>query len=835
MFGKFKRISILQYIYYNYFCKNIVRNNGHKLYPGRNSIISISRKSSIILDGDLYLNDRKIKNSKAEAYLVTNGNAKLHIKGDVRLRYGTTIQVNNGAVAEFGSFSCNANVNIQCNKRIVIGNDCMIGRNVSIFDSAYHPTGTSINNMSISQEEVIIGDHVWLGANAFVMQGSTIKNGAIIGTNANVSGEIQAASLVTPVFDKPTITGMLWARSMNDKHLNEAKKYGYQIEEQNKVKDIDTNKVLENEKIILEALKQRMGNIDFENEKALVDNKVFDSLTLITVVSILSDIFNYEIPFTEINAYNFNSVHNMALMITKSMNDSTKLVTSEKNTATDITLEPLVLNVEDTQKAVVQRIFEYAGSNPGEIAIIANEKETTYQELCDMILSIGQWLKSRGITRGNCVAVEAVHEDICVACYYAVHLIGAILVPMENGASEERFLEIAHETKSALIISKNKIDTDIDWVTYQQVAKISHDSTFSSNKEIEYPDIDMACEMVFTTGTTGKSKGVLMTHRNISWYSYSVAKCVQMKKGNRFLLTTPLNHAGGIRRTHLSLANGCCMVYMDGLSDLGKYFKYIEEYGVTSLYLPPLAIRILLTRTGTKLANYKNQIDFVYSSSSALPEGDSEKLKNLLPKTRLYNAYEASETPGVSVYDYNTLDSLKNCLGKANDGVEIAILTDEGNISSSDGIEGQICVKSKMNMKEYYLEPELTSTVWKDGWFVSNDLGKMNSDGYIFYNGRKGDVINIGGYKISPTDVEEVALLSGMVNECICIEDFDEFKIPYLKLLVVVDNKESFDAIKLNKFIANKLEAYKVPRKIECTDAIEKTFNGKLNRKAYKK
>ena len=307
-----------------------------------------------------------------------------------------------------------------------------------------------------------------------------------------------------------------------------------------------------------------------------------------------------------------------------------------------------------------------------------------------------------------------------------------------------------------------------------------------------------------------------------------------MKKKNRFLLTTPLNHAGGLRRTHLSLANGCCMVYMDGLSDLGKYFDYIERYKVTSLYLPPVAIRILMTRTGKELSKFKNQIDFVYSSSSPLPVGDCEELSRLLPNTRLYNAYEASETPGVSAYNYNTDNVLKNCMGKANPGVELAILLDDGSIVTTPDVQGQICVKSKMNMKEYYMEPELTKGVWKDGWFVSNDLGFMDEEGNVYYNGRKGDVINIGGYKIAPTDVEEVALLSGMINECICIEALDEFKVPYLKLLVVVPNEDKFDATALGAFLSDKLEAYKVPRKIEITDKVEKTFNGKINRKAYR-
>lgn len=826
MLGKLRKlnqISIIQYLHYNYFCKSVIRKNGHKLIPYKNSIIKLSPDSKLILDGDFHLNCNKIGNSKAEAYLVLNGTGQLHVKGNLRIRFGSTIQVNNAAKAVFNRFSCNAHINIQCNNEITIGEDCMMGRNVVIYDSAYHPTGTSIKNMSISQAPIRIGNHVWLGANSVIMQGTEIGDGSIIGTNAYVSGKIEPGTFIAPAFDQPTSVGMMWARDMNS--LDVAAKY--RIEDQ--PVRCNGNNVEEIEARILKVLSSKITSINFSTDRLLVDERIIDSLGLISVVKLLENEFSIKIPFTSVNARNFNSVHSMAVLI-----DSFKTEIQKERKETDsIILEPLNIDIKETEKSVVQRIMENALINPKDDAIIANDKETTFQEIADMILSISKWLEARGVEEGDCVTVQAIHEDTCIATYYAIHLLGAKLVPVEKSAAQKRIKEIADVTKCRLIISLNKEEEE-NWYDYDEIRLISHTHIFSSSTQIQYPDLDLPCEMIFTTGTTGKSKGVLMTHRHISWYSYSVAKCVEMKKKNRFLLTTPLNHAGGLRRTHLSLANGCCMVYMDGLSNLSKYFDYIEKYKVTSLYLPPVAIRILMTRTGKELSKFRNQIDFVYSSSSPLPVGDCEELRKLLPNTRLYNAYEASETPGVSAYNYNTENVLKNCMGKANEGVELAVLSEDGSIVTTPNIQGQICVKSKMNMQEYYMEYELTKSVWKEGWFVSNDLGYMDDEGNVYYNGRKGDVINIGGYKIAPTDVEETALLSGMIDECICIEAYDEFQIPYLKLLVVVPDKRNFDSTKLGEFLTDKLEAYKVPRKIEIIDKVEKTFNGKIDRKAYR-
>ncbi|MDO4197513.1 MAG: class I adenylate-forming enzyme family protein [Erysipelotrichaceae bacterium] len=491
-------------------------------------------------------------------------------------------------------------------------------------------------------------------------------------------------------------------------------------------------------------------------------------------------------------------------------------------------MERLELNIKDTEKTIVQRIFEHGSLIPEKTAIIVEDRITTYADLCRMISSYADILKDWGVKKGDRVIVQAVHDERCVAMYYAVHLLGAILVPVEKNAPEYRVNEIGEDVEAVCSVSLKKYDRE----NAHEYDELSVDFTYNYPKE--FPSLDDPCEMVFTTGTTGKSKGVLLIHKNISWYAYTVAKAVEMKKDNRFFITTPLNHAGGMRRTHLSLANGCCVVYLDGLINIKKYFEIIEKYEVTSLYLPPVAIRVLINTSKDQMNRYADRIDFVYSSSSSLPVGDCAALRKLLPDTRLYNAYEASETPGVSVYDYNCDDFNNICMGKPNDGVEMKILTDEGMISDSN-VQGQICVKSPMNMLKYYGSEELTASVMKDGWFVSNDLGQFNDKGEILYLGRKGDVINIAGYKIAPTDVEEKALLSDMLKECICIEDINAKGFSSLKLLVVPKDKDTFNAKELISFMSNYLEPYKLPKSVDIIDEVNKTFNGKIDRKSYRK
>ena len=594
---------------------------------------------------------------------------------------------------------------------------------------------------------------------------------------------------------------------------------------------------------VIKVLSEGVSGIDFEKEKQLVTNGIFDSLSLITVVSLLEEAFSCKIPFEKVNAENFDSVDRMALLMqgVQTQDQAAQPFESSEPTASFKGLgAPIPFDEAETWKPIVQRILEHALNAPNDIAIIANDHETTYQELADMIYSISVWLKAKGVKQGDHVVVQASHEVTCPACWYAIHLVGAAVVPVEKTAPESRILEIAAATDSSLVISKNtlkpeNLKPETSWTTYDDIYAIEHKYEFTADTAISYPDVNMVCDIVFTTGTTGKSKGVMLTHHQQSLYTSVTADTYGLKVNSRFLVAAPLNHVGGIRSTHYPLANGCCAVYMEGMSDLVKLFAVIEKHHVTSLFLPPASIRIIINRTGDRFSKFKHQIDFVSTGSSPLFASDCDGIKKLLPYSRLYNTYQATEIPGGTAYNYNEEDFRANCIGKPVRTMDIALLTEDGRFTKEAGIEGQICAKSELVMKGYYNELELTQSVFKDGWFVSSDIGTFDAEGYLYYIGRKDDVINLGGYKIAPTDVESLALQSGLVQECLCIEDCDEYGVPYLKLLVVVEDKSKFDPVALNAFLSDKLEKYKIPRVIEAVDALIKTYNGKTDRKAYRK
>lgn len=590
---------------------------------------------------------------------------------------------------------------------------------------------------------------------------------------------------------------------------------------------------------IIKVLSEGVSGIDFEKEKRLVTNGIFDSLSLITVVSLLEEAFSCKIPFEAVNADHFDSADRMTLLIQRLQTQEPSEQPKERVETTGSFKglgATIAFDEEQTWKPIVQRIIEHALKAPDDIAVIANDQETTYREFADMIYSISVWLKAKGVKQGHHVVVQASHEVTCPACWYAIHLVGAAAVPVEKTAPESRILEIATATDSCLVIAKkNSASSSVSWSTYDDVYAALHQYEFTEDTAVEYPDINLVCDIVFTTGTTGKSKGVVLTHRQQSLCTAVATDTYALKKNSRFLVAAPLNHVGGIRSTNFQLANGCCVVFMEGMGDLLKLFAVIERHHVTSLFLPPASIRIIINRTGDRFSMFKHQIDFVLTSSSPLFASDSHGIRKLLPYSRLYNTFQATEISGGTAYDYNKEEFRPNCIGKPVRTMDFAILTEDGRFTKEAGVEGQICAKGELVMKGYYNEPELTRSVFKDGYFVSSDIGAFDHEGYLYYIGRKDDVINLGGYKIAPTDVENLALQSGLVHECICIEDRDEYGVPYIKLLVVLEDKSKFDPVALNAFLSDRLEKYKIPRVIEAVDTLIKTFNGKTDRKAYRK
>ena len=473
-------------------------------------------------------------------------------------------------------------------------------------------------------------------------------------------------------------------------------------------------------------------------------------------------------------------------------------------------------------RSIVNCIYDHGKNRGDKTAIIACDCTVTYARLWEMVSGCATLLKNAGVEKGDRVMLEADHTVEFLAMCYGIHLCGGVHVPVEKNVPESRVQEIAKEIEPKLIITGEHplafFNTDLDSLT--------------DTWEGGFPEEMQLQEIMFTTGTTGKSKGVMVTHHGSLNMCESPNAVLNFSIDNLWLIPSPMNHAAGLRKTHMSMVRGSKVLLMRGFTNLRQFFVNMKEYGVTSLYLPPAGIHYILQLASKELAKYNQQLDFIYSSSSALPGGDKEKLIELLPDVRKFDAYGGSEVGAVCYIDYNAVRGNTKCVGKANPGVDIFIVDEDYKVMENATAEnpGIIAIRSNTVTAGYWNEPEMTAATVIDGVIYMTDLGYLQ-DGYLYLVGRRDDVINVGGLKVAPTEVEDVAMRYPGVNECVCIPYQDKVYGKVVKMLVVMNEGETLDAAGLTEYLLTQLEAYKVPKFMEEIDEIPRTFNGKIDRK----
>lgn len=332
-----------------------------------------------------------------------------------------------------------------------------------------------------------------------------------------------------------------------------------------------------------------------------------------------------------------------------------------------------------------------------------------------------------------------------------------------------------------------------------------------------------------TTGTTGKAKDVVISQKAVMANTDNLIRGQGYTRDLVFIIAGDMTHLGCWSKLFPVLTLGATLYILpDGIKDIEAFYDALsmepESYGLApqtkfATFLVPASIRMLLQMSGERLARYADRIDFIETGAAPMPHSDMKTLCRLLPHSRLYNTYASTETGIVATYNFNDGRCLPACLGKPLPHSDIFITPD-----------GRIACKGDTLMAGYTPDP----TPPQDGIFITNDNGYIDTEGMLHIQGRQDDIINTGGYKVAPSDVEEAALSHPNVKDCICIPMPHPVlgQVPAL-LVVTVDNRPP-DKRAIARHIAALLpHRYMVPAIYRQTDRIERTANGKLNRKHY--
>ena len=439
-------------------------------------------------------------------------------------------------------------------------------------------------------------------------------------------------------------------------------------------------------------------------------------------------------------------------------------------------------------------LHQNARCYPDKVAVVCGDTSLTYAQLWQEVARRAQDFHPHEV-----VCFRSSQDIDFLVTYMAVHLAGGVAVPLEHGMPDALFERIS--------------------------SAVAHSFTLHSSLPI--------ADILYTTGTTGQSKGVMVSHRALIADAENLIAGQGFSHDLVFIINGPLNHIGSLSKIWPCIVLGATILIIEGMKDLNAFFRALDTPPSSFLLPPssklkfatffvPATIRMILQFAPDRLASYAHKLDFIESGAAPLPQTDMQRLCELLPHTRLYNTYASTETGIIATYNYNDGRCMANCLGRPMPHSKILITPD-----------GLIACQGDTLMSGYVGDPELTAKVLRDDTVFTSDVGILDEEGMLHLSGRASDVINVGGFKVSPIDVEEVAMASPMVSDCICISASHPVTGRALKLLVVTPSGQKLDKRTLARYLADRLEPYKVPMLYEQVDTIARTYNGKLDRKFY--
>lgn len=196
-FSMFKKVSLIKYIYLNYFSTNVIRHGQGKIIPYKNSCIELNKNSEIhIYDGSIEIGKNKVKGSKTETYLRLRENAKWYVHESCDIAFSCTIEILKNALIDSKYFTMNINSTIISKKHISIGHNVMIGRNVIIYDSDFHSLYNNKGEIINEDSNVIINDNVWIGTNSIILKGIILENGVVVAANTIITNSVNEKELI---------------------------------------------------------------------------------------------------------------------------------------------------------------------------------------------------------------------------------------------------------------------------------------------------------------------------------------------------------------------------------------------------------------------------------------------------------------------------------------------------------------------------------------------------------------------------------------------------------------------------------------------------------------
>ncbi len=474
---------------------------------------------------------------------------------------------------------------------------------------------------------------------------------------------------------------------------------------------------------------------------------------------------------------------------------------------------------------------------PNKPALIFEETSFTYQELDEMANRIANGLRSLGIRRGERIALFLPNIPEFVISYLGILKIGAIAVSINVMFKSDEVSYILNDCAAKIIIttesqSQYVQEADLPQLRHILIAEGTAKKGISltqimDNASPEARAIEMdrqaPASILYTSGTTGFPKGATLSHGNVLFNSYCANSCYHIQKSDRLLLYLPLFHCFGQNAILNAGLSACATIILQRRFEPEKVLQTITNHQVTMLFGVP-TVFIKLLNMDTSQSNLQN-IRYYFSAAASMP---SEVAKNWYQKYKfvIHEGYGLTETSPFATYNHNQKYKLGS-VGTPIANVEMKIVDGHGD-QVQTGELGEIAIKGANVMLGYWNRPFETAEVIKNGWFHTGDIGRTDEEGFFYIVDRLKDMINVSGFKVYPSEVENVIYQHPAIAEVAVYGVGDRLQGEVVKAHIILKTGYAITEQQIIDFCSQRMATYKIPRVIKFVDAIPKNSTGKV-------
>jgi acyl-CoA synthetase (AMP-forming)/AMP-acid ligase II len=473
------------------------------------------------------------------------------------------------------------------------------------------------------------------------------------------------------------------------------------------------------------------------------------------------------------------------------------------------------------------------------IIIPEQDRRISYAALRQDVRALAQSLAAAGVQRGDRIGMAMPNGLACIVSFLASAMAGTS-APLNPAYKDEEFRFYLEDTNArVLLLPPEGLDDARSAAEARGVRILIVDTDASGRvflpgatdrKIIPAPPIDDVALILHTSGSTGRPKRVPLSHRNIAISARNVARSYALTDQDVSLCVMPLFHVHGLVASTLATLSTGGTVVVPGKFNAMNFWQTAEAHGATWYSAVPTIHQLLLARVkkGAPKPKGAEKLRFIRSCSASLPPQVLHDLEAAFgaPVLEAYGMSEAAHQMASNPLPANG-PHLPGSVGRGT-GVEIGIADDKGRFLKPRE-QGEVCIKGPNVITAYENNPEANAGSFFDGWFRTGDQGFLDENGYLTLVGRLKELINRGGEKISPREIDEVLLQHPSINEAVC------FGVPHKmwgeEVEAAVTLKEQASEADLLAFCKEKLSDFKRPKRIHITESIPRTATGKIQRR----